>query len=88
MDNKNVSPSDSVISWMTRLRPCPSVVSNTIISDCSELEGRVREKQTLNTIRTVLAEDKAGDLSHQQSPAAIEDKQKEDEEEASFSDSS
>ena len=74
-----------------RLRPSHSVTYNTIakyiVYDCSELEGRVMEKKTLNTIRSVLAEDHVEDLSHQQT-LAIEDKQKEDEDEASFSDSS
>ena len=62
-----------------------------MIYDCSELEGRVLEQQTLNPVRSVLAVENVQDLSdpirHQQSIAS-DDKQKEDEDEASFSDSS
>ena len=57
------------------------------MTDRSELEGRVMEKPTLNTIRPVLAEQNVQDVQDVQS-LAIEDKQKEYEDEASFSDSS
>ena len=63
--------------------------------DCSEVEGRVMEKPTLNITSSVLAEDTVEDLKgtiddqilHQQS-RTIEEKQNENEDEASFSDSS
>ena len=57
------------------------------MTDRSELEGRVMEKPTLNTIRPILAEQNVQDVQDVQS-LAIADKQKEYEDEASFSDSS
>ena len=58
----------------------------------SELEGRVMEKQPLNAIRPVPAEENVQDLidpiPHHRHSLAIGEKQKEDDDEASFSDSS
>ena len=68
-----------------------SVIIQYIMYNCSELEGRVMEKPTLNIARSVLAEDLKGTIDdqilHQQS-RTIEEKQTENEDEASFSDSS
>ena len=60
---------------------CPLIIF--IMTDRSELEGRVMEKPILNTIRPVLAEQNVQDVQDVQS-LAIEDKQKEYEDDFRF----